>query len=383
MSRRRLITGASALLALTMLAGCPGGQPGDRTTAELPRDGCTMIADKFRDQLVPFAKIERSDREDLLHYSWQLHCSLSTNFDQANTTANGKLEIQITRNKSGRDSVGRRRFNEDRDSSARGTAEGRPEKLPDVGDDAFQVVRAFDERMKAYSVRIGIVRQFDYITISYTAGPSTAEKAGSAMRALATYLVAVTSGKRPEVPSTAPFDAPQTTVPKATLKPNLPTVAIVGPTWRPRETTFTTALYNVPFAFRSPTSWKCSMQGTGAGTLHTCYTPNPEAKGPGNMSIFVRPCASGCPADVRARMNRDWLTGGAAVPTLTQFDDTTYWTQITAGGRYTIYMTHFFGDDAATADQWQVTIVGWAGAADQPQIDALQKVINDIRSQTP
>ncbi|GAA2624879.1 hypothetical protein GCM10010399_65330 [Dactylosporangium fulvum] len=394
---RRATTLIGGVLMVTLAGGCglpiPRQEP--RTVgpagnglkalrgAELPQEGCAILPDSLRDQLVPSAKVEKSTQKPFKNYSLELECSIETERDRSTTTATARLRVRIERQlgEFGRDAAvdtARRQFTTDRNSHAAAV-----QQLPGVGDDAFVVLKAYSKESKRYEVNLGVLHGVENITIRYEAQPTTEDKARGAAKDLATYLVAFLARKQPAPPSVAPFDAPQPKLPKPTLKSDVPAVKIVGPTWQPSEQTFTMDLNDFPFAFRSPMSWNCfrdSKSPTGEGTSWTCGAPKSESPGPARMKILVRACPAGCPADARARLADDWLS---SKPAWTTFDATTAWAQNSAGGKYNLVLSHVFGDRPGAAIQWHVGVQGQCSPDDRKQVEALQKVLNDIRSQTP
>jgi hypothetical protein len=390
MSRRAAGLLVGGLLALGVVAGCTS--PGVRQVAqktpsptanavELPTDGCSLLPAGLRDDVVPYAAVNISRRREVPGVSQTLECEMSTDPALPGATT-GRLSLTVERqmdhgSRAESAGVAARHFDDLRASYASRT----PNPVADLGRAAFQVVDTADAPSRRFRTAVVVLLEVDVVKLTYAAEPSSLQHTSTAGLAVTRYLSAVLDGQRPDPPtSIVAFDGVPEDLPGAALKPNLPVMSVVGPTWAPGDDPQTVVLGRVPFAFRAPKSWSCSRDDRWVdGAQWTCGAPNGEAARPARMRLIVRPCAGGCGEATRSKLDSDWLSGNA--PTYDRFDQNTNWYQTTSGGLYNLFLTHYFGEAPGAPLRWQVAAQGQAGEGEQAA--NLQKVVNDIRSQTP
>jgi hypothetical protein len=98
------------------------------------------------------------------------------------------------------------------------------------------------------------------------------------------------------------------------------------------------------------------------------------------MNIMLRPCPTTCTPAERTKMNTDWFD--APRNARAGKDGRTWYVETArdAKGRYTLDVSHFFGDSAGAKLRWQVGV--WGGSPPEGK-ELIQKIINDVYSQTP
>lgn len=186
-------------------------------------------------------------------------------------------------------------------------------------------------------------------------------------------------------PSAGPPKVTQTEAPgpvgrpqwKSTVTP----VTVKGPHFAPGEPVFTMAFPGWPFAYRVPSTFGC-IKGTVEGL--------PDAKGYAcidethlnakhKINIMFRPCPTICTRSEQQSMTKAWFNPGQRP---IAFDASTTYVETASNdkGRYELDMSHFFGEKPGGPLQWQVGIYIESPPATKA---TLQKVINDVRSQTP
>jgi hypothetical protein len=187
-----------------------------------------------------------------------------------------------------------------------------------------------------------------------------------------------------EAPAAAAPSAPATTGPPVTsLLRDVPPVSLIGPVWQPGDDTYTMALPGWPFAFRTPTSWSCSLG---------VYEPIPEASAwqcldasdPDNgqrVNVILWECPTTCTSEEQAAMVEAWLDepdrAVAADATPTWYVET----ERNIRDRYAIDLSHFVSDPAEPDGplRWHV---GVYLESPPDTSDAPLKVLNDIITQT-
>ncbi|GAB3810864.1 hypothetical protein [Micromonospora zhanjiangensis] len=220
---RRTAALIGAGLVTVLLGGCglpPGKQrpaaptasasptPDPLTLPALPEEACAVLPDALRDQLVPAARVKTSEEKNNEKFPQELECEIWTDSDRAKDRRDGGLRVRIERQRStyGREQAVEtavRHFKNDLEFYGNNVR-----RLPDVGDDAFIVVRRYSTENKGYAVNLGVLTGAANITIMYQASPSSSDKVRVSATALAAYLVAVLTGPPPEPPRVAPFVAP-------------------------------------------------------------------------------------------------------------------------------------------------------------------------------
>jgi hypothetical protein len=161
----------------------------------------------------------------------------------------------------------------------------------------------------------------------------------------------------------------------------VPARRVVGVTFGPADRTFTMAFDGWPLAFRVPQTWGCI--GGSAPTL-------PDAKAwvcvdeqnPGSrqrVSVMLRPCPASCTLVQRQTMDNAWFDEPANARRRADERTSFVETRRDAAGFYTVALSRF----TPAADQplkWQVGVF----VKSPPQTaGAVQKILNDIYSQTP
>lgn len=192
-------------------------------------------------------------------------------------------------------------------------------------------------------------------------------------------------GGTPDPSGTDPSGAGQPS-PAASGEPilrDLPARTLVGPTYAAGEPTFTMAFTGWPFAFRTPGTWGC-MGGRvdlPDAKAWVCLDEQNPRNGQ-RVNVILRPCPGACGRAERARLSREWFaTATTAAATTTSDGRTSYiQTEHDSKGRYVLDVSHFFGTSAGAAPRWQVGVAGIAPPADRAIV---QKVINDMLTQTP
>jgi hypothetical protein len=168
-------------------------------------------------------------------------------------------------------------------------------------------------------------------------------------------------------------------------------VRVTGAVYGPGERTETRDDLGLPFAFRLPVDWPCVL-GTvrPAEILRHCFVDAGSGDaGQANrlrVRMILRPCPGACAAATRRELDRDWLsewrdqTGPwkQLPPPTRVVDAATRWTEQRDGTGYVLVMSHVF-----TAPGGARYHVGAAADGPAAKAAALQKIINDIRTQTP
>ncbi len=185
-------------------------------------------------------------------------------------------------------------------------------------------------------------------------------------------------------PGSAPSASPSRS-PLPATKPVLrsgKSVSVVGPTFQPGDATYTFAFNGWPFAFRGPSSWGCisaTVPGAPDAYAWTCLDEkNPNAGQRAN--IMLRPCPTTCGDAEQKAMNKLWFDNEPQRarwkdPTTSYIEDPE-----NARGNYSVDMSHFFGATPGGPLRWQVGVFVESPPATK---GAVQKVLNDVRSQTP
>ncbi|MGH3731608.1 MAG: hypothetical protein ACRDTU_23110 [Micromonosporaceae bacterium] len=190
-------------------------------------------------------------------------------------------------------------------------------------------------------------------------------------------------GRATTVPSLDrdPFVSPSPETPPAKLR-DLTPVSVVGPTWQPGEKTYTFAFRNVPFAFRGGATWGCMSgdwetdDGTPIEGLGWRCIDEKAGKNRPQVDILIRPCGNGCGPEQQAELDSDWLDEPVSY---VRRDPTTRYAESTKNGKYTLVVSHFFGDKPGGKPRYQVGLMLECRPIDKA---VAHKVVNDIRTQS-
>lgn len=185
------------------------------------------------------------------------------------------------------------------------------------------------------------------------------------------------AGARPTaVPSLAtdPFVSPSP-IPSPPALKRVPPVRLVGPVFGANDTTQLVHPRELPFAFRVPASWDCGRGRILPGGVG--YSCDAAAKsGVARVTLFVRRCRAVCTPAEYDRFGQDWMD---APLRYRERDATTRLVDVSGFGYYRLAVSHLFRD-AARKLTWHVGVYARATPANTAVV---QKVVNDIRSQTP
>jgi hypothetical protein len=171
-------------------------------------------------------------------------------------------------------------------------------------------------------------------------------------------------------------------VPDAQVRTDIRPVSVVGPTYGPDEPAEPVVDLGVPFAFRWPAGSAGTISlGESSYAIYRRVIAGQDPTGPPlDLRIAAHPCAgrAACLAE-RARFDARWTAKFAARAPATSSDARTWFTQTTttARGSYELSMTRVF----TSRGRWW--LVGAVITAETAQRTSAQKVINDIRTQTP
>ncbi|WP_035859263.1 hypothetical protein [Cryptosporangium arvum] len=133
-----------------------------------------------------------------------------------------------------------------------------------------------------------------------------------------------------------------------------------------------------PFAFRVPVGWFCDEAMVIDGANNDGVECRPPGRTNGSsVAVGIRDCESPCDSETQELMNRDIASG-----TLIEGDATTSYTEVAnpKDNVYSLFVSHFFGSEPGQPLRWQVVVRGSGPHTDRA---AIQKVANDIRTQTP
>lgn len=215
---------------------------------------------------------------------------------------------------------------------------------------------------------------------------------------LAVLLVTLANSGKP-VAGRTPSGPPTTSVPSPSASPSgsaspsaEPTVTapphgkppfsrakIKGPVWKKGDSTYTMRLPKIGLVFRTPPKWGCmrSDKATPPNIRWTCIDEGGSMSGAA-LTVELRPCPNRCPASARKAARKEVSPQGTWVST----DKTTSYSQWTDGGDEKIMTLHFYHqDNERKGINAQVIVLGVA--AKKSQTDAIWKMLNDIRANTP
>jgi hypothetical protein len=161
---------------------------------------------------------------------------------------------------------------------------------------------------------------------------------------------------------------------------------VSGPSFLPDEQTRELRLAGLPFPFRVPATWGCLRSSSVEEPLvrWVCLDERWLAEGragapPGGV-VEVRPCRAGCPATEWSALRELYGDGDrweAVDATTALIEDTAPG----APGSYRIRMSHLFSSEGTAGQTDLHVFVRLSGPAEQTEL--LQKVVNDIRANTP
>ncbi|TQS41009.1 hypothetical protein [Cryptosporangium phraense] len=178
----------------------------------------------------------------------------------------------------------------------------------------------------------------------------------------------------PAAPTAAP--TPGSTADVPTFKKMLP-VIVTGAVFDQGEQVSVIAEPGWPFAFRVPTGWRCTPAQIIDGDASAGLECRPPGESNTLVQVGLRACDRPCDPTTQDLMNRD-----IAPAPLTEGDASTSYAEVADGrdNRYGLLVSHFFGPQPGEQPTWQVVV-----RARSPHTDraAVQKVANDIRTQTP
>jgi hypothetical protein len=214
---------------------------------------------------------------------------------------------------------------------------------------------------------------------------------------LGAVLISTKNGKSDKKASAAPpaaapnnSNAPTRTPPPAaagrpTFKSDvLPVVVAGGVVFVDSEQTETVDELPLPFAFRTPKAWSCSPTAVLGGRSSDGYACQPSNRAEQQqLVVAVRRCDDGCTAEDQSALSEIWFDRvWHRAPDPRRRDSTTVSAEDpgTTSGTYHLVLSHFFADQPGQPLRWQVVVN--ASAPAKKQVD-VQKVTNDIRSQTP
>ncbi|TQS41007.1 hypothetical protein FL583_32030 [Cryptosporangium phraense] len=190
-------------------------------------------------------------------------------------------------------------------------------------------------------------------------------------------LPAQTAAPSP-TPSRSPL--PSTT---PTIRSDVRTVSVVGPTWQNEDKIQLMDLAGWPFAFRLPEGWSClrgSIDALPDAQAWGCVKTDGE-KHQQKFNIMLRRCPTGCTATEQQTMNEAWFDDDEE-PNLKKADATTTYVEIPKNkdGFYAVDFSHFFADKPGGALTYQVGV--WFQSPDKYK-EEMQKSLNDVRTQAP
>lgn len=171
-----------------------------------------------------------------------------------------------------------------------------------------------------------------------------------------------------------PFVSPSRIPPPPVLR-RVPPVRLVGPLFGPKDTTQVVHPRELPFAYRVPASWDCGRGNILPGGVGYFCDADTKA-GVARVTVFVRRCRAVCTRAERDRFGQDWMD---APVTYRERDATTQLADVSGAGYYRLAISHLFRDSAGKLT-WHVGVFARATPA---YTATVQKVVNDIRSQTP
>lgn len=193
----------------------------------------------------------------------------------------------------------------------------------------------------------------------------------------ASPLPAETAAPTP-TPSRSPL--PSTT---PTIRTDVQTVSVVGPTWQNSDKTQLLDLTGWPFAFRLPAGWSC-LRGTADSIPDANAWGCVKTEGASHqqrLNIILRRCPTICTASEQETMNEAWFDDEEE-PNVKKFDAATSYIEIPKNkdGFYAVDFSHFLADKPGGTLTYQVGL--WFQSPAKYK-EEMQKSLNDVRTQAP
>ena len=140
----------------------------------------------------------------------------------------------------------------------------------------------------------------------------------------------------------------------------------------------------LPFAFRIPKAWRCSPTAVLGGPALDGYACQPADRANRQLVVVAtKRCVDACDANEQAGLSENWFqrVWDRQPQPLTR-DQTTMTVEDNGkvSGVYELVLSHFFADAPGEPVCWQVVVDATGPAASHVDV---QKITNDIRSQTP
>ena len=140
----------------------------------------------------------------------------------------------------------------------------------------------------------------------------------------------------------------------------------------------------LPFAFRTPKDWRCSPTAILGGPASDGYACQPVNRADRQQVVVAaRRCVDACDQNEQASLSETWFHRyWNREPQPHARDETTTSAEDNGkvSGVYSLVLSHFFADQDTEPLCWQVVVGGSGPTANHT---AVQKITNDIRSQTP
>lgn len=188
------------------------------------------------------------------------------------------------------------------------------------------------------------------------------------------FLGSAATGK-PSTTASSPGSATPATSGKP-VRRDVPARSIIGPTFSDDDVIYDMALTGMPFDFHTPKTWGCVKGSVGfTAEAWRCLDENSSSSAP-IVDIIAMKCASKCQEADREKVD-DVLAYDPAYKTK---DATTRWAEKTdENGRYYLAMNHVYVITTGQAAEW---VIVTDASAKPENVTAVQKVVNDIWSQT-
>lgn len=160
-------------------------------------------------------------------------------------------------------------------------------------------------------------------------------------------------------------------------------IRVVGPTYGATERTVVRDDQGIPFAFRLPPGWTCTRYSAkqANGVRRTCIDKD-ITEFTAQVRIVISECPHGCQSATRSALTaRGWPATWMPPAGLgwAQSDPSTRYAERTdANARYHLWMNHFMLSNGGYAR----VRVGVYADVPSGQREVVQKIVNDIRTQT-
>jgi len=364
------------VVAVAACTGPRGGRPAPAASPSTPpADLCAVVGKGMVDALVPYA-----DRPLTTTYRYytraQASCDARTDRDAATSTAYAGLTVKLVRYGPADGTPAPGQAREAFDAGCRSGAV----EVTGLGDRACGTGK-LSEADRTASVQLDVLSGGDVVSVAYEASPSTKTRALAAARAAATNVLAGVGGagaRRLEAPAESPFEPAETIAPVPSPGA-LPAVAVVGPVWQSGDKV-DLVRGGLPFPFRVPAAWDCDRDlplvvdvdaalRCGAGGRRS-------AADLARVTVYVRGCGAPCTPDQVGRFDQDFLDSPVQYRA---FDAGTRYAEFTEAGVYRLVLVRVFGDRHGRPTR-HVAVLARAAPA---QAADVQRVVNDIRTQTP